>query len=69
MNKSRAADMRKVRQRRKDRGLVEFRAWVTPEQKRRFDELLAGMQPAENNGRNTVTVEAKKKGLRRDKSA
>ena len=33
MPKSKAVLMKKTRQRRKDSGLVEFRAWVTPEER------------------------------------
>lgn len=36
--RSRADDMKKSRQRRKDAGLVEFRAWVTPEEKQALIE-------------------------------
>jgi len=44
MNKSRAQDMKKVRQRRKDAGLVEFRAWVTPEQREAIQLALKDIQ-------------------------
>ncbi len=36
--KSRASDMKRSRDKRRDSGLVEFRVWVTPEQR---DELAA----------------------------
>ena len=36
--KSRASDMKRSRDKRRDSGLVEFRAWVTPKQR---DELAA----------------------------
>ena len=42
--KSRAKDMRNVRQRRKDAGLVEFRAWVTPEQRDAITLALCDMR-------------------------
>ena len=38
--KSRAEDMKRSRQKRRDAGLVEFRAWVTPEQKEKLREML-----------------------------
>ena len=42
--KSRATDMKNVRQRRKDAGLVEFRAWVTPEQREAIQLALKDIQ-------------------------
>jgi hypothetical protein len=40
MPKSKAELMRETRQRRKSAGLVDFRVWVTPEQKEMILELL-----------------------------
>ena len=37
---SKASLMKQTRQRRRDAGLVEFRAWVTPEQKEKLREML-----------------------------
>ncbi len=40
--KSKAQLMKETRQRRKDEGLVEFRAWVTPEIKEQLTKQLKG---------------------------
>lgn len=40
--KSKAQLMRELRQRRKDLDLVEFRAWVTKEQKQKLVDVLKG---------------------------
>ncbi|MCP4259774.1 MAG: hypothetical protein GY774_20015 [Planctomycetes bacterium] len=42
--KSRAEDMKRSRQRRRDSGLVEFRAWVTPEEKTTLDSTLKAIR-------------------------
>jgi len=44
MPKSRAEDMKKSRQRRKDSGLVEFRCWCTPEEKAAIEVALNDMR-------------------------
>lgn len=38
--KSKAQLMKETRQRRKDAGLVEFRAWVTPEKREELRKVL-----------------------------
>jgi hypothetical protein len=38
--KSKAQLMKETRQRRKDAGLVEFRAWVTPKKKEELQRLV-----------------------------
>lgn len=38
--KSKAEMMARLRKERKDKGLVEFRAWVTPKQKQALEKLL-----------------------------
>ncbi len=38
--KSRAEDNKRLRQRRKDAGLVQFRCWCTPAQRKAFEKLL-----------------------------
>lgn len=40
--KSKAQLMKETRQRRKDAGLVEFRAWVTPEKREELLKLTKG---------------------------
>ena len=47
MPKSRAEDMKKVRQRRKERGLVEFRCWCTPEEKQAIELALKDIRVSE----------------------
>jgi hypothetical protein len=42
--KSRAADMKRSRDKRKAAGLVEFRAWVTPKQKERLAVELSKLR-------------------------
>lgn len=51
MPKTSAESMRELRQRRRDAGLVEFRAWVKPEQKRELEKLLnrLNLQPLEKS--------------------
>jgi hypothetical protein len=48
--KSRAADMKKVRQRRKDSGLVEFRCWCTPEEKQAIELALNDIRAVKGYG-------------------
>ena len=43
--KSKAELMKALRQRRKDGGLVEFRAYVTPEQHKQLVEFLRDEKP------------------------
>ena len=40
MIRSRASDMKRSRDKRRDAGLVEFRAWVTPDQKKALENKL-----------------------------
>jgi hypothetical protein len=47
MIKSRAEDMKRVRQRRKDSGLVEFRCWCTPEEKQAIKLALNDIRASE----------------------
>ena len=40
MNKSRAEDNKRLRQRRKDAGLTHYRAWVTDAEKKALEKCL-----------------------------
>ena len=42
--KDKAEMMRRVRKERRDLGLVEFRAWVTPEQQTKLVAFLASLK-------------------------
>ncbi len=44
MTKSRASDMKRLRQRRKDAGLVHYRVWVTPAEKQGLEARLKYMR-------------------------
>ena len=46
MPKSRAEDMKRVRQRRKESGLVEFRCWIHPDDKHLLDSLAQDLSRA-----------------------
>ena len=62
MPKSRAKDMRNVRQRRKDAGLVEFRAWVTPEQRDAITLALLDIQASSAYSKAVDFLEQEKSG-------
>ena len=42
--KSRASDMKRLRERRKDAGLVHYRVWVTESEKRALEDALRFMR-------------------------
>ena len=44
MTKSRAEDNKRLRQRRKDAGLVHYRVWVTESEKRALEDALRFMR-------------------------
>ena len=44
MPKSRAEDNKRLRQRRKDAGLVHYRVWVTESEKRALEDALRYMR-------------------------